>query len=372
MKILFVLELFHPNIGGIEKLFMSLGERLVAEGHQVTVITTRFRKELPVNEIINGIRIRRLRISSRFMFSFFGVFGILREARHSDIIHTTSYNAALPARLAGWITGRKVIITFHEAWGRLWFRLPFAGALQKSLYFTYEWFILRLGFSRFVAVSDYTARSLETLGVRKRRIIRIYNGLDYGIYDRNRQGDPEHFTFTYFGRLGISKGLDLLLQAAPSFLEEHPDAHFKLILPRRPAGLFRRIIKMLERIPSHRRTLLHNLDEKTLRKELMNSSCVVIPSYSEGFCFAAAEASAMGIPIVSSGKGALPEVVSGKHIVMPEHTGQGLKKALEKAYHNEWIEVQTRIFPLENTISEYLALYGVLLKDKRVVEQTMN
>jgi glycosyltransferase involved in cell wall biosynthesis len=357
MKILFVLELYYPNIGGIEKLFKTLAERLAMEGHQVTVITTRFRKDLPLKEIRNGVTIRRLRISSRFMFTFFGVFGILREARRSDIIHTTSFNAAFPARLAGWLTGRKVIITFHEAWGRLWFRLPFAGYLYKRLYFIYEWLILKLRFNRYVAVSDYTAESLVRLGVSRKRITRIYNGLDYGNYDSDRMQPPDHFTFTYFGRLGISKGLDLLLQVAPSFLDAHPEAHLKLIFPRHPAGLYRRILGLLDKIPGNRYTLLHHLDESTLKQELKKSSCVVIPSYSEGFCFAAAEASALGIPIVSSGKGALPEVVSGKHIVMNAQSVRGLREALEKAYHNDWTDIPVKTFPLDETLNDYLKLY---------------
>ena len=138
MKILFILELYYPNIGGIEKLFKSLAEKLVEQGYEVTVITTRFRKDLPVREEINGVHIKRLRMSSRFLFTFFGVFSMLKEARHCDIIHTTSYNAAFPARIAGWITGKKVIITFHEVWGKLWFRLPYTNSISKILYYTYE------------------------------------------------------------------------------------------------------------------------------------------------------------------------------------------------------------------------------------------
>jgi len=40
----------------------------------------------------------------------------------------------------------------------------------------------------------------------------------------------------------------------------------------------------------------------------------VIPSYSEGFCFAALEACALNIPVISSDMGALKETVSNKHL----------------------------------------------------------
>ena len=357
MRILFILELYYPNIGGIEKLFKALAERLVAEGNSVTVITTRFRKDLPCSEVIEGVRVIRLNISSRFLFTFFGIFGMLKEARRCDIIHTTSFNAAFPARLAGWISGKKVIITFHEAWGRLWFRLPYAGFVSKRLYYAYEWFILRLGFHKFIAVSDYTAHSLNMLGVKKEKIIRIYNGLDYKDFRQLKHANPGKFTFTYFGRLGISKGLDIILEAAPSFLERHPDARLKMIFPDHPRGLFRKVTRQISKIPGDRCRLLHNLSREVLRKELLESSCVVIPSYSEGFCFAAAEAVAMGIPLISSGQGALAEVVSGKHITMKSQDKEGLDEALEKAYAGEWEVTEIKEFPFEETVQAYIKLY---------------
>ena len=361
MKILFILELYHPNIGGIEKLFKSLAERLAAEGHEVKIITSRFRKDLPAREIINGVTVKRLRISSRFAFTFFGIFGMLREARRCDIIHTTSFNAAFPARLAGLIAGKKVIITFHEAWGKLWFRLPFTGMISKILYYLYESFILRLGFYRYIAVSDYTAASLRRAGIAKRKIVRIYNGLDYRLYDPNSHTPPETgFVFTYFGRPGISKGLDLIMRAAPGFMEKHEDAVLKLIIPAASAKMMKKIGRFTDGLPKGRCHLLQKLDEPSLRQELATSSCIMIPSYSEGFCFAAAECAALGIPTVSSGQGALAEVVSGRHIVMENFDGNGLRQALEKAYGEEWTIIPLKKFPFDETIRQYLSLYHEL------------
>jgi len=357
MKILFILELYYPNIGGIEKLFKSLAETLAGQGHEVTVITTRFRKDLPLRESLNGVKIKRLKFSSRFMFTFFGVFSMLKDARHCDIIHTTSYNAAFPARVAGLISRKKVIITFHEVWGKLWFRLPFIHSVSKSLFYLYEQFILRLGFYRYVAVSDYTRQCLLRSGIKNTRIVRIYNGLDYSAYEPGAFAPPENFVFTYFGRLGISKGLDLILDASAAFLKDHPEAQLKLIIPRTPARLFNKIKNLLKNLPEGRYTLLHHLNETDLRHQLQHSSCIMIPSYSEGFCFAAAESIAMGIPLISSGKGALKEVVSGKHIVMESQDSKGLSDALEKACRNEWIDMPVKEFPFEDTLAEYTRLY---------------
>ena len=87
------------------------------------------------------------------------------------------------------------------------------------------------------------------------------------------------------------------------------------------------------------------------------SHCVVIPSYSEGFCFAAAETIALGTPVISSGKGALKEVVSGKFIEMESFDKQDLFSALEKAYHGAWTSKPIKHFELKTTVKNYLALY---------------
>lgn len=158
MKVLFVLEYYYPNVGGIEKLFKGLAESLAKEGHEVMVLTNKFKKSIPIDEIINNVRIKRLNLKNRFYFTFFSLPSVIKYGRHFDIIHTTSYNAALPACLASLLLKKKVIITFHEVWGKLWFKLPFINPIQKSLYYLFEKLILALPFHKYVAVSEATKK----------------------------------------------------------------------------------------------------------------------------------------------------------------------------------------------------------------------
>ncbi|MBE9492503.1 MAG: glycosyltransferase family 4 protein, partial [Bacteroidetes bacterium] len=239
MKVLFVLELYYPNIGGIEKLFKSLAESLVKKGHEVTVVTTRFNKQLQKQELLNGVKIHRLNIKNRFIFSFLGFFFILRFAKQADIIHTTSYNAAFPAWMAAKTCRKRIIITFHEVWGSLWFKLPFLNYCKRVLYYLYEQFILKLLYDHIVAVSDYTRHRLIARGVKENRTSRIYNGLDYTCYKHGKPEPDNSFVFTYFGRLGNSKGLDILLEASSVFVQKHDDAQLKLIIPRVPKVFFK-------------------------------------------------------------------------------------------------------------------------------------
>jgi glycosyltransferase involved in cell wall biosynthesis len=88
-----------------------------------------------------------------------------------------------------------------------------------------------------------------------------------------------------------------------------------------------------------------------------HSTCVVIPSHSEGFCFAAAEAVAMGVPIISSGKGALHEVVSGLHLHLSKLDSSNLAAAMKKAIARKWDKKEIVKFEVTDFIQGHLTLY---------------
>ena len=357
-KILFVLEHFYPYIGGAEKLFYVLTTALAKRGYEITVITTLFDKKLPKEEIHEGVKIVRINCFNRFAFTFLSLPAVIRHAHRSDLIHTTTYNAALPASIAGKLTGKPVFVTFHEVWGDLWKRLPFTSFIQKNAFYYFEKILLKLPFRRFIAVSEFTKRELIKHGILESKIARIYNGIEYDDFKNYSPSPPSIFTFTYFGRLGISKGLDLLIPAAAAFRQSFSNSKFKLIIPKQPKPLYNTIIKLIEKhdltdyIEFH-----HNLPRAVLRQEILHSSCIVISSYSEGFCFAAAETVALQVPIISSHQGALAEVVSGPHIALNEMTVAELTHALKAAYLQEWSKKPIRYFHLSDTIDAYTKLY---------------
>lgn len=356
MNLLAVLESYAPNIGGVERLFAALCEGFAARGHAVTVVTTRC-PGAPARERVHGVNVVRLPVANRYLFSFVSIPVLLRRASRHDLVLTTSYNAALPAWIAARCRRKKIIVTFHEVWGALWFKLPFLNRIQQTGYFAFERLLLRLPFDRFVAVSHATAERLRRHGVPPARITVIYNGVDYGVFDGYRHAPRGPFTCCYFGRPGVSKGLDVLLDAAARFSRQHPETRFKLVMSASPKSLYKKITR---RIARHRLAphiiLRHSLPQDELFRELAASHCVVIPSYSEGFCFAAVEAAALDVPVVSSGRGALPEVVSGRHLTLDALTPDALCAALEKAMAGQWTSTPVKRFDIKDTVQAYLIL----------------
>jgi glycosyltransferase involved in cell wall biosynthesis len=363
MKIVIVVEHFRPYVGGVEQLFGSLADALIPHGHELVVVTSRYRADLPKKELSGKLKILRTG-RNRFWFTFFGLWTMLREVRTCDLVHTTSYNAALPAWLAARLCNKPVIVTFHEFWGKLWFTLPYMNRFQRPLYYVFEQLLVRLNFNVFVGVSNHTSSML--LRNTRQEVARIYNGLDYEEFaGRNKNYKNNPFTFAFFGRAGSSKGLDLLMPAAEVYMDNDVEARFCLIVPRHNTEAFRHTEKMI-RLFRHKERLdvFHNLDRSAVFEKIQQADCVVIPSYNEGFCFAAAEAVALGLPVISSGRGALPEVVGGKFIHLSSLTVPGLVDALNLAKQGRWHEKPFIEFHLNTTVHEYIDLYLQIAKPR--------
>lgn len=358
MKILFVLEHYYPYIGGAETLFKDLAEELAAQNHEVTVVTLLFDQKLCYFEVLNKVKIVRVNCYSRYLFTFLSLPKVMRLARKADFIHTTSYNAAPPAWIAAKLLRKKCVITFHEVWGDLWFRLPFISRPAQWAYYSFERFLLKLSFDHYVAVSDFTKRSLQENGVAEHRIKRIYNGLDYEVFANYPTVTPATFTYTYFGRLGVSKGLEVLLPTAAQFCQNHPATRLRLIIPLTPKGMYERVMSMIAANGlSDHVELYHELSRDELYRTIVSSSCIVIPSHQEGFCFVAAEAVALGVPIISSGRGALAETVSGRYLEMENLTEEALLETLEKAFRDDYKVREKRLFFLTDSVANYVDLY---------------
>lgn len=357
IKVLYVLEYYNPFIGGIEKLFQNLAQSFAASDYEVTVITSRYHPSLKKREKVNGVNIIRVPLPTRVLFAFMAIPYIIREGKECDFIHTSSYNSAVPAFFAALILKKKTIITFHEVWSGLWFKLPFLRLYQRVFYYLSEQMVLKMPFTYFVAVSEFTKKKLIKAGVKPSRVERIYNGMNYDAIPVVKPLEHDQFTFTYFGRLGVSKGIDIMLHAAKIFLQNNK-GRCKIIISKHPRNLRKIILDLVKELDLGAHiTIMHDLPESELIKQLGTSNCVVIASHSEGFCFAAVEASAMGLPIISSDRGALKETVSGKYLKLKELTAESLASVLEQAKRNEWEEIPLKKFELSDSYKGYSDLY---------------
>ena len=255
MRLLFVLENYYPNIGGVETLFQALMEELAKKGHQVELITHLIPGTKKYEEL-NGVKIRRIScFDNRYVFSFLAIPKTIALAKNCDVIHTTTYNGALPAIVAGKLRNKPTVITVHEILGKFWDRFEM-GFFGKKFHQLAEHLITKMPFNRFAAVSQSTKKQLMQAGVKEKKIAVVYDGVDYSLlkanlYDgamiRKKLNLGKKFVYTAYGRPGITKGIEYLVLAVPLIEKRIPNSQLVLILSDRDKRIkyIRNLIKKL-------------------------------------------------------------------------------------------------------------------------------
>ncbi len=370
--IVFVLEFFYPHVGGLETLFQQLAEGLARNGYRVSVITL----WLPGTqryEQHNGVDILRVKtppFAQRYWFMLVALPAALKHARKATLIHTTTYNAALPAWLAGVIWRRPTVITVHEVFDEQWNTLPQLNPILGHAFRFVERFILHLPFEHFVCDSDFTARRLQRrIGVPAKKISTVYPAVDYAFWDRSLHTarnlhqqldlDPTVPLYLYFGRVGISKGVEYLIDAAKIVRERAPHSHGVLLLARDPQAPYRQIIRRIKAYGLG--THLHILDpvpRAELPSYLLAASCVVVPSISEGFGYAAVEAATIGCPVIATTGHSVEEVLADSATFVAPRSATALAEAILHAfqYRPSWRE--PRRFDTESHVAGVIRVYA--------------
>jgi glycosyltransferase involved in cell wall biosynthesis len=132
MQICLVYDCLYPwTVGGAERWYRNLAERLAAEGHEVTYLT---RQQWPDGEepAIDGVRIvavspqtelyagGRRRVAPPLAFGFGVLRHLLRHGRRYDVVHTASfpYFSLLAAGVVRRPARFRLVVDWFEVWTR--------------------------------------------------------------------------------------------------------------------------------------------------------------------------------------------------------------------------------------------------------------
>lgn len=323
-----MLEYFPPHIGGVEVLFGELAAELARRGHVVEVITSADSGEAS-REVRDGITIRRIHapaFARRYLFMLMAIPAAIRAARRADLVHTTTYNAAIPAWIGARLARKPVVLTAHEVFGRQWHEMPGLNPFLGALYRLFESFVLRLGYAHVITDSEFTRKRLPD----PNHATTIYAAVDHAFWNPNRhraRALPGAFTYLYFGRPGVSKGVEYLVDAAEIVHRERPDSRLVMILSREPERQYRRIVKRLASLGEHV-VLIDSVPRDELPSYLLGADVVVVPSISEGFGYAAVEAACLGCRVIATSGHATEELLRGVATFVPPRDPQALARAI--------------------------------------------
>lgn len=117
MKILIVLTYYRPHISGLTIYAELLANAFIARGHEVTVLTSRHEKNLPLIEIRNKVRIVRapvlMKISKGVVMPTFPAL-VAQLVKENDVVqvHLPQFDSAIVALIAKALQ-KPTIITYH-------------------------------------------------------------------------------------------------------------------------------------------------------------------------------------------------------------------------------------------------------------------
>ena len=180
-----------------------------------------------------------------------------------------------------------------------------------------------------VVISQYTRRRvIERFDVSPDRITVSYPGKP----DWPRRSDPRELgPIVFLGTTEPRKNLSRLLEAYAVLVDRAPTTPDLVI-----AGAMRTAVDQLfASSPSAGRTRdrIHfpgYVSEVERRRLYGEASVLALPSLDEGFGMTALEAMTVGLPVVASNRGALPEVVGEAGILVDPEDVRSLSAALEQ------------------------------------------
>lgn len=303
MRICLIYDCLFPwTIGGAERWYRNLAERLAGDGHQVSYLTLRQWDEEPripgVEVIAVGPRMAlyskgKRRLLPPLRFGLGVLLHLLAKGHRYDVVHTASfpYFSLLAAGMARPFGGYRILCDWHEVWSREYWadylgRLGPVGAFVQAL-------CARVP-QRAFAFSRLHQKRMQRLGLTSiTRLTGLYAPLTQNIDQQEIAVPP---TVVYAGRFIQEKRVELLVEALAIARAQMPELRASLIGdgPTR-TDLITRIeaLGMSDAVACPGFVTSDELDAT-----MTSALCLVQPSSREGYGLVVIEAAHRGVPIV--------------------------------------------------------------------------
>ncbi len=386
MKILTVLTYYRPHTSGLTIYAERLARAFVKRGHQVTVMTNQYDPSLPLEEMMDGVKVIRVpviaRVSKGVLAPTFGWVATKLAWQHDVVqLHLPQFDApgvAFRARLFG----KPAVLTYHcdvqlpQGWFNrfvnfvLDFQNNMAGLLASHIVtYTRDYADHSPFLSRFASKLTPILPPVE-MPVPAPEAISAFA-------ERHRTKDRKP-VIGMVTRFASEKGVEILLGALPAILEKYPNAQVLYAGQHENVmgeqAYFARLAPQIREYEiSGHWTFLGNLDPMQLATVYPNLDVITVPSLNstEAFGLVQIEAMKSGVPSVPS---ALPGVrqpvkMHGMGEVSEIGNSESLAAAILKVldnpekYRGDINAINTAYNP-DSIAQEYEKLFTKLMRKK--------
>jgi glycosyltransferase involved in cell wall biosynthesis len=306
MRICVVYDCLFPHtVGGAERWYRRLAERLAASGHEVTYLTLRQwqRGEDPG---VAGVDVRAVgprmslydgpghrRIGPPLIFGAGVLWHLLRHGRRYDVVHICAfpYFSLLAAALARPLHGYRLVVDWFEVWSREYWR-EYLGARGGDV----GWLVQRLCArvpQRAFCFSRLYARRLREEGLRGE--ITMLAGAYEGSLEPRTPVAAEPLV-VFAGRHIPEKGVPAIPPAIASARARIPELRAEIFGDGPEREQVRRLVQRLGLedvidVPGF-------VDSERVDETIGRALCLLLPSRREGYGLVVVEAAAHGTPSI--------------------------------------------------------------------------
>jgi len=375
-KILHIVE--DLKVGGLEKVLASIVLSLDKAKYDIQVWCLARGGEVAQALIDKGITVRILEIHSYYNPLQILVLARLMKKERFHLIHTHGYFASTFGRFAAILVCIPVVITHVH-----------------STYFDYgkRNLLVERFLSYFTDMIICISRAVETFvivneGISKIKTCLIYNAVDLPVYIdddhrtqevRNSLGiNAEAIVIMVVASLTVNKGHRILLEAFAKVYRTHQTMRLVIV----GDGPLRKELETASRQLMIDQAVIFLGIRNDVFELLQASDIFVLPSqHREGLGVSLIEAMAVGLPVIGTNLGGIPEViVDGENgfLVSPKSPDQ-LADALMKFVNDQGLrismgrrgrQIYEEDFTLSKMIRQVETLYDQLLKNKTRAAKT--
>ena len=392
MKILNICPSYYPafKYGGTTQSTYLLNKTLARKGISVSVLTTNAglegRKDIPINKWVNleGVNVKYIKYCGyeHYNFSLRYLFQTIKEVRNFDIIYIPAiWNFPV-------LVGSMVSIIFQKPYiisprGSLYKETFEIKSKNKKIFYYHlfaKHYIARATAIHFTATPEKEG-FFSYLKLNNKSFI-IPNGIDlsefknlpdkgsfickYPILDGKRY-------ILFLGRITPKKGLDILVKAFKSLLQEYENLYLIIAGPdnevyEEKIKILIKELKIIEKV-----IFVGMLTGREKISAIIDSEIFILPSYSENFGMAVIEAMACGIPVVISNKvGIYREIEEGRAGVIVDITPESLYSGIKSLLSNEDLRKEIAIrgkkivenyYNIDKVADMVIKVYGEILNN---------
>ena len=379
MRVCLVYDCLFPyTVGGGERWYRNLADRLAADGHEVDYLTLRQWPRGNHGEAGAGVRVvpvgprmplygrgGRRRILPPLVFGAGVLWHLLRHGRRYDVVDTSAfpYFSLLAAALIRPLCRYKVVVDWFEVWSRSYWR-EYLGPIGGPVGALVQRLCARVPQHAFCLSHMHAARLREE-GLRGE--VTVLRGLYTGstLAETPNAAEP---VVLFAGRLIPEKRVTLAVAAIDAAARSDPAVTGVVLGDGPDRGA---LLSEIEQRRLNGRVAAPGFAPSEELERLMRSAlCMLVTSRREGYGLVVVEAAAHGTPsvVVAGGDHAATELIEeGKNGTIadsddPEVIAAAILRVRDagmamRASTTEWFDRNARELSLENSLERVLAAY---------------